>query len=114
MSTRGFDRRGRGLHAKFLTKISENIIVGVSPCGIPPPLSDALSWRVLWRAAAFTQLDLVGGTSFSGTAKDRGLRLGIGQQPLETLDVQGSLQPIAFAAGDTRTASSISRRSRLA
>lgn len=73
--------------------------MGISPYGIPPPLGDALSWRVLWRAGAFTQLDLAWDTSFSGTAKDRGLRLGIGQQPLETLDVQGALQPIAFAAG---------------
>ena len=73
--------------------------MGVFPYGIPPPLSEALSWRLLWRVGAFTQLDLVWDTSFSGRAWERGLRLGIGQRPLEALDVQGALQPIAFAAG---------------
>jgi hypothetical protein len=72
--------------------------VGVFPIGIPPLLSEALSWRLLWRVGAFTQLDLVWDTSFSGSAGERGLQLGIGQRPLENLDVQGTLQPIAFAA----------------
>ncbi len=73
--------------------------MGVFRYGIPPPLSEALSWRQLWRAGAFTQLDLIWDTSFSGRAQERGLQLGIGQRPLENLDVQGALQPIAFAAG---------------
>jgi hypothetical protein len=67
---------------------------------VPPPLSEPLSWRQLWRSGGFALLDLVWDTSFSGLAADRGLRLGIGQGPLETLDVQGALQPIAFVAGD--------------
>lgn len=66
---------------------------------VPPPLSETLSWRQLWRSGGFALLDLVWDTSFSGHAADRGLHLGIGQRPLETLDTQGALQPIAFAAG---------------
>lgn len=66
---------------------------------VPPPLSETLSWRQLWRSGDFALLDLVWDTSFSGLAADRDLRLGIGQRPLEILDAQGALQPIAFAAG---------------
>jgi hypothetical protein len=80
--------------------LDEDVIVGVFPYGIPPPLNDALSWRQLWRVGAFTQLDLVLDTSFSRQATDRSLPLGIGQRPLEALDAQGALRPIAFAAGD--------------
>jgi hypothetical protein len=58
-----------------------------------------LSWRQLWRAGAFAQLDLTWDTNFSGRAKERGLGLGIGQRRLERLDIQGALQPIAFAEG---------------
>jgi hypothetical protein len=72
--------------------------VTVFPYDVPPPLSETLSWRQLWRSGGFTLLDFVWDTSFSGLAADRGLHLGIGQQPLETLDIQGALQPIAFAA----------------
>lgn len=73
--------------------------VTVFPYDVPPPLSETLSWRQLWRSGAFALLDLVWDTSFSGLAADRGLHLGIGQPPLEALDMQGALQPIAFAAG---------------
>ena len=66
---------------------------------VPPPLTEKASWRQLWRSGGFALLDLVWDTSFSGLAAERGLPLGIGQGPLETLDVQGALQPIAFAAG---------------
>jgi hypothetical protein len=73
--------------------------VTVFPYDVPPPLSETLSWRQLWRSGGFALLDLVWDTSFSGLAADCGLHLGIGQRPLETLDIQGALQPIAFAAG---------------
>jgi len=56
-----------------------------------------LSWRQLWRAGAFVQLDLASDTSFSRRAKERGLDLGIGQRRLKGLDGQGAFQPIAFA-----------------
>lgn len=75
----------------------DNVIV--FPSDVPPPLSETLSWRQLWRSGAFALLDLVWDTSFSGLAADRGLQLGIGQRPLEALDIQGALQPIAYAAG---------------
>lgn len=73
--------------------------VSVFPYDVPPPLSETLSWRQLWRSGGFALLDFVWDTSFSGLAADRGLHLGIGQRPLQALDIQGALQPIAFAAG---------------
>ncbi len=73
--------------------------MGVYLQRIPPPLAEELSWRQLWRAGAFAQLGLLWDTNFSGRAKERGLDLGIGQQRLEGLDVQGAFQPIAFAEG---------------
>jgi hypothetical protein len=66
---------------------------------VPPPLGETLSWRELWRSRGFTWLELVPDSTFSSLAADRGLRLGIGQGHLENLDVQGALQPVAFAAG---------------
>lgn len=66
---------------------------------VPPELGEALSWRELWRSRGFALLELVPDSVFSARAADRGLRLGIGQAPLEDLDVQGVLQPVAFAAG---------------
>ncbi|WLS43295.1 hypothetical protein Q3V37_17925 [Micromonospora profundi] len=69
------------------------------PTRVPPPLAEELSWRQLWRSGAFAQLDLTWDTNFSARAKERGLGLGIGQRQLERLDMQGALQPIAFAEG---------------
>lgn len=66
---------------------------------VPPELGEALSWRHLWRSRSFALLELVPDSVFSARAADRGLRLGIGQAPLEELDVQGVLQPVVFAAG---------------
>jgi hypothetical protein len=62
---------------------------------VPPELGEALSWRELWRSRGFALLELVPDSVFSSLAADRGLRLGIGQAPLEELDVQGVLQPVA-------------------
>lgn len=77
---------------------------------VPPELSEALSWRELWRSRGFAVLELVPESVFSARAEDRGLRLGIGQVPLEKLDVQGVLQPVAPQAA-TPTISRTSRRS---
>ena len=66
---------------------------------VPPELGEALSWRELWRSRGFALLELVPDSVFSSLAADRGLRPGTGQGPLEELDVQGALQPVAFAAG---------------
>lgn len=66
---------------------------------VPPELGEALSWRELWRSRGFALRELAPDSEFSSRAADRGLRLGIGQAPLEELDVQGALQPVAFAAG---------------
>lgn len=66
---------------------------------VPPELGEALSWRELWRSRGFALLELVPDSVFSSLAADRGLRPGIGQGPLEELDVQGVLQPVAFGAG---------------
>lgn len=67
---------------------------------VPPELGEGLSWRKLWLARAFALHELVPDGVFSLCAEDRQLRPGIGQAPLEELDTQGVLQPIAFAAGD--------------
>jgi hypothetical protein len=66
---------------------------------VPPELGESLSWRELWRSRGFALLELAPDSEFSSLAADRGLRPGIGQAPLEELDVQGVLQPVAFAAG---------------
>jgi hypothetical protein len=58
-----------------------------------------LGWRQLWRAGAFALLDLSWDSNFSGRAHERGLRFGTGRGLLEDLDLQGALQPIAFAEG---------------
>jgi hypothetical protein len=71
----------------------------VSVHDVPPELGEALTWRELWRSRGFALLELVPDSVFSARAADRGLRLGIGQAPLEELDVRGVLQPVAFAAG---------------
>src|SRR5262249_9703278 len=72
------------------------VCMGVYLPRTPPPLTEASSWRELWRAGAFAQLDFIWDTNFSALAKERGLDLGIGQRRLEGLDVQGAFQPIAF------------------
>lgn len=66
---------------------------------VPPRFGEGPSWRQLWRNGAFTQLNLVSDAHLSRRAKERGQRLGIGQRLLETFDVQGALQPVAFVKG---------------
>lgn len=65
----------------------------------PPQLGGGLSWRELWRTGAFIQLDLTPLATFSSTIAERGIHVGIGQQPFEALDLAGVLQPIAFSTG---------------
>ncbi len=69
------------------------------PARKPPSLGHGLSWRELWRSGAFAQHDLTWDSNFASKAKERELRLGIGQGPLEDMDLQGAFQPIAFADG---------------
>ncbi|GLY99650.1 hypothetical protein Acsp02_69030 [Actinoplanes sp. NBRC 103695] len=76
--------------------LNENGPVDLYSTYVPPPLAEELSWRQLWRAGAFAQLDLAWDTNFSGHAKERGLGHGIGLRRLERLDIQGALQPIAW------------------
>jgi hypothetical protein len=73
--------------------------VRILPPGVPPELPVSVSWRELWRSGAFVQRDLTWSSNFSSKARERDLRLGTGDPPLEELDLVGSLQPIAFAAG---------------
>jgi hypothetical protein len=68
----------------------------VSVHDVPPELGEALSWRELWRSRGFALLELFPDSVFSARAADRGLRLGIGQTPLEELDVQGVLQLVTW------------------
>ncbi len=63
----------------------------------PPHLDVSPSWRDLYAAGAFAQRELNGDGPLSRQADERNVRLGIGQSPLEELDLKGSLQPIAFA-----------------
>lgn len=65
----------------------------------PPHLDVSPSWRDLYAAGAFGQRELIGDGPLSRQADERNVRLGIGQAPLEELDLEGSLQPIAFVDG---------------
>jgi hypothetical protein len=65
----------------------------------PPQLDISPSWRQLYLDGAFAQRELIGDGPLSRHAGERSIRLGIGQAPLEDLDLEGALQPIAFAAG---------------
>jgi hypothetical protein len=65
----------------------------------PPQIDVSPSWLDLYLEGAFAQRELIGDGSLSGQANERSVRLGIGQAPLEDLDLEGALQPIAFANG---------------
>jgi hypothetical protein len=56
-----------------------------------------MSWREIYARGGFRGRQLVYGSSFSSAATEREARLGVGQGPLEELDMAGALQPIAFA-----------------
>jgi hypothetical protein len=63
----------------------------------------ALSWRDLYLSGAFGQRELLGSMALARAADERSIRLGIGQRPLEDLDRDGALQPIAFSDGGYST-----------
>lgn len=65
----------------------------------PPQIDVSPSWRDLYLDGAFAQRELIGDGPLSRQASERSVRLGIGQAPLEDLDLKGALQPIAFANG---------------
>lgn len=65
----------------------------------PPPIDVSLSWRDLYLDGAFAQRELVGAGPLSRQADERSIRIGIGQAPFEDLDLEGALQPLAFAKG---------------
>jgi hypothetical protein len=65
----------------------------------PPQIDVSLSWRDLYLDGAFAQRELTGDGPLSRQANERLVRLGVGQAPLEDLDLEGALQPIAFADG---------------
>jgi hypothetical protein len=69
------------------------------PARTPPAIGCKLTWREIWLACSFAQWSLLGDTAISSGAKERGFSLGIGQGPLEELDLDGALQPILFAQG---------------
>lgn len=58
-----------------------------------------MTWRALYRAGAFAQRDLIVSSSFSSLLKDRGISVGIGDEPLAYLHEMGALRPIAFSRG---------------
>lgn len=74
----------------------------------PPPIRHAMTWRELYRAGAFAQRDLIVSSSFSSLLKDRGISVGIGDEPLAYLHELGALRPIAFSRGQYRAAMEIS------
>ena len=65
----------------------------------PPSIEVKLSWRELYLDGAFAQRELIGDGPLSRQAGERSIRLGIGQAPLEELDLASALQPIGFADG---------------
>jgi hypothetical protein len=69
------------------------------PPRVPPELPITVTWRELWLSGAFIQHDFTWESNFASQAKERGLDVGIGPEPLERLDLKGPIQPIAFAAG---------------
>jgi hypothetical protein len=65
----------------------------------PPPIRHAMTWRQLYRSGAFAQRDLTVSSLFSSRLKDRGIGVGIGDDPLAYLHEMGALRPIAFSRG---------------
>jgi hypothetical protein len=63
----------------------------------PPALTVTMTWRSLYASGAFAQRELVDSSTFRSAAQERSLNIGLGQEPLEDLDLAGALQPIAFA-----------------
>ena len=58
-----------------------------------------MTWRQLYRSGAFAQRDLTVSSLFSSRLNDRGISVGIGDDPLAYLHEMGALRPIAFSRG---------------
>jgi hypothetical protein len=66
---------------------------------VPPSLGVTILWRALYERGAFAQRELVTADRFRSAATERELRIGLGRKPLEDLDVNDALRPIAFSLG---------------